>query len=88
MFSLSKKQGRTGRKVLIGLGLFSLALGLAKCVHDISGGSPTHSTATVAVDDRRAYDELQKRGYSDGEARDSAAAIRQLCEAGGGTDCR
>ena len=38
--------------------------------------------------DRRSYDALKDKGYSDADARQAAAAIRRLCEAGKGTDCQ
>jgi hypothetical protein len=38
--------------------------------------------------DRRAYDELRSRSYSEEQAREAAAALRRLCEAGKGRDCK
>lgn len=43
---------------------------------------------TLPSEDRRAYDELKAKGYSDSGARNAASAIRRLCEAGKGTDCQ
>jgi len=88
MISPDTVWGRLGRKVLIGIALFSLALGFAKCVHDLPAGRQAYPAETVAAGDKRAYDELRRQGFSDSEARKSAPAIRQLCEAGGGVDCR
>ena len=39
-------------------------------------------------EDRRSYDALKAKGYSDTDARQAAAAIRRLCEAGKGADCQ
>lgn len=74
--------------VLIGAALFSMLFGIAKCVNDASRPDASVYEDAVPTEDRRAYDDVRRRGYSDQEAREIAKGARQLCEAGGGTDCR
>ncbi len=51
--------------------------------------SPSRSSGpAIPYEDRRAYDELRKRGYTDSEARESAPSLRRLCQAADGTDCQ
>lgn len=41
----------------------------------------------VVGEDRRAYDEVRRRGYSDSEAKQIAPDAKRLCQAVGGADC-
>lgn len=69
--------------VIIG-GIVAFGALISQCsAHEEVSASPI-----VSGKDQRAYDELRRQGYTDGQARDAAPSIRRLCEAGGGTDCR
>lgn len=50
--------------------------------------SPPRATSRVNPEDQRAYDALRARGESDQDAAAAAKAVRELCEASGGTDCQ
>ena len=55
----------------------------------LTGSSPeADGREALPQEDRRSYDALKARGYSDTDARAAAAAVRRLCEAGKETDCR
>lgn len=48
---------------------------------------PDRPTSTVEGLDKKAYEQLRSRGYSDNEARQAAPSVRRLCEQSGGKDC-
>jgi hypothetical protein len=74
---------KSGHKVLWVLGIIAVLFIIGRCASTSSDQS-----SNTPASDQRAYDELRANGYSESEARDAAAGVRRLCEAGGGTDCR
>lgn len=48
---------------------------------------PIGPESTVQGLDKKAYEELQSRGFSKREARQMARSVRRLCEQSGGSDC-
>lgn len=83
---IDPKSGEQVRAGYIFFAIFWISVWVLVLLFNPNDDAPKAPDGVPAID-QRAYDELKRQGSSDGEARNSAAAVRRFCEAGGGRDC-